>query len=274
LKNPIFLFIAAFLLVSAAALPSAAAKIPAAESYVTDKAGVITAEYYNHLFSVFSELKSKTGVEAAVLTVGSLEGEQIEDYAVRVFEAWGVGKKGKDLGFLILIAVNDRKMRIEAGYGLEGILPDAFLESVIREKMAPEFRNGAYSAGVLSASTEIIYKIEKEYKVTIDSIRSSFQAETSSARQVGKLEKMITAGVMLIIFIIIVSLIVANPRGVGTFILLQLLFSALGGPQSGRGGYWKGGKGGFGSGFGGFGGGGFGGFGGGRSGGGGASGSW
>src|SRR5205814_7168110 len=102
----------------------ASALPPKPSSYVSDFAGVIDAQTRQQLESVLAELEQKTSAEVAVVTVRGLEGRDIEGYANDLFTAWGIGKKGKDNGVLFLISPQDRKMRIEVGYGLEGILPD------------------------------------------------------------------------------------------------------------------------------------------------------
>jgi uncharacterized protein len=193
----------------------------------------------------------------------------IEEYAVKMFEngGRGIGAKGKDNGLLIVVAVEDRRVKIEVGYDLEQFVTDGFAGETIREAMTPQFRNGSYGAGLLAGTTRIINRIAEQRGVTLQDV----PRETTEPRSTG-------TGFPWWIIILIVILILNSrrPRRRRTW---------GGGPWSG----WNsgigpfGGGGGFGGGFGGFGGGGFGGggggggfggFGGGRSGGGGASGGW
>src|SRR6185295_16176706 len=98
-----------------------------------------------------SEFEHSTSNEIAVVTVPSLEGDTIEDYAVRLFKEWGIGKKGKDNGILILVAPNERKVRMEVGYGLEPQLTDGMAGQIIRENMTPYFRQAQYGQGIIAA---------------------------------------------------------------------------------------------------------------------------
>jgi len=117
-------------------------------NYVIDLAGIIDPQTEASLNRRLKELEDKTTAQMVVLTINSLEGEPIEKFSLRTAERWRLGQKGKDNGVLITVAVQDRKYRIEVGYGLEAILPDSYLGSLTRQHFVPNFRQGKYSQGV------------------------------------------------------------------------------------------------------------------------------
>ncbi len=230
-------------------VPISNAQTPAPpQAYVTDQAGVMEAQDRQQLEAVLTDLERKTGAEVAVVTLPSLEGRVIEDAAVRLFQAWKIGKKGQDNGILFLVAPNERKMRIEVGYGLEGILPDAKAGRLLDQYVVPAFRDGQMSRGIMYGGLAIAQIIAGDKGVTL-------AAEPLPKDQAPM--RSLTKGEMVFVFILIIFLIYFAIRHP-----LLFLFLIRG---TGRGGGWSGG---------GFGGGGFGGFGGGGSGGGGASRGW
>ncbi len=125
---------------------------------VNDFAGILTAEQKNALEEKCRQVRQQTGAELAVVVVKSLEGGQVDDFAVKLFEHWKIGKAGKDNGVLLLVAIQDRKARIEVGYGLEPILPDILAGQILREQLFPEFRQQKYFEG-LSATVNRIAEI-------------------------------------------------------------------------------------------------------------------
>ena len=139
------LFAAAAFLTAGRAL---ALDVPPLAAPVNDYAGVLAPEVEARLNAELLALQQETGAQIAVLTIQSLEGEVLEDYSLRVASSWGLGKKGKDNGVLLLIAIKDRKLRIEVGQGLEGTLTDLLSGRIIREEIAPAFKLGDYAAGV------------------------------------------------------------------------------------------------------------------------------
>lgn len=126
----------------------AEAPVPPFTSWVTDLAGALTVEQRAALETRLSAYTGEKGAQAAVLVIGSTEGEAIEAYALRVVEAWKLGRKGVDDGALLLVAVQDRAVRIEVGYGLEGVLTDATSKRIIDETIVPHFRAGDLHAGI------------------------------------------------------------------------------------------------------------------------------
>ncbi len=149
---PFIIFLGLFLSIRAT-------EVPYLTGRVNDYAQILSQETCNSLSDLLKAHEEKTGNQIAVLTISSLSGENIEDYANTVFNEWGLGEKDKNNGILIVVVPNDRKMRIEVGYGLEGSLPDAKASSIIRNIMAPRFRENDYDAGItdcVNAITEIL----------------------------------------------------------------------------------------------------------------------
>lgn len=126
------------------------------DGFVNDRAEMLSPGYRAQLEEELKAYEVGTGNEIAVLTVPSLEGDAIENVAVEVFEQWGIGKKGEDNGLLLLIARDDRKIRIEVGYGLEGYITDGRAGEIIRRDTEPAFKAGEYDAGVASAVLSIL----------------------------------------------------------------------------------------------------------------------
>src|ERR1700678_2411353 len=239
-------------------------------NYVNDFAGVLDASTQARLNDLCQEVDQKAHAQITVVTVKSVDGDDVVTYAVALYQKWGVGKKGSDRGVLILLATNDRKYWTAVGYGLEGILPDGRVGGLGRE-MVPILQSGNYGAALTLLTTRVASVIAQDAGVTLDNQpRIAVPRRQPAPGGAG--------AVFLVIFIlfIVFSILRAifrggGPRGGSGFwsgLLWGMLFSNLGG---GRGGYGGGGFGG--GGFGG-GGGGFGGFGGGGTGGGGAGGSW
>ena len=255
--------------------PSASAQEPppALTAPVNDFANVIDAASKAELERRILALKEATGDVLVVATVPTFQPfGTIEDFAVKMFEngGRGIGDKGKDNGILILAAMNDRKLKIEVGYDLEGIIPDGYAGQTLREEMQPAFRRGDFGAGFLGAATRIINRIGEQRGVTIPNV--PVQAQQAEPRSRG------SKFPWVLVFWIIVMLAVSrrgNRRRRSRYWGSGPWSNWSGGAGSfGGGGFGGGGFGGFGGGGGGSGGGGFGGFGGGGSGGGGASSSW
>lgn len=133
------------LLLSSSSL--SALQVPPLKGRVNDLAGLIPSDRARLLEERLARFEQETGHQIAVLTIPSLEGESLEGFSIRVAESWKIGKKGFDNGAILLIAKNDRKLRIEVGYGLEGVLPDALASRIVREIIVPRFRNNDYAGG-------------------------------------------------------------------------------------------------------------------------------
>lgn len=236
---------------------------------VVDKANVLLHEQAELLEEKLVRVDDSSSNQIAVLIIPTLNDYPIEDYALKVLRTWGIGGKQHNNGVLLLIVINDRKVRIETGYGLEGAIPDITAKSIIDNYITPNFRGGNYYRGVDEATDALALAAVGEYR---------------EPRQYREQES--GPGLGTIIFIIILLLFIfsamgrnnrgggggrkgggmVSRRGYGDYIPPIWIDPGSGGS---RGGGWGGGFGG-----GGFGGGGFGGFGGGGGGGGGASGGW
>ena len=231
------------------------------QGYVSDFAHVIDSTSRARLEDYCGRVERATGVQMAIVTVDTLDGQPIDDVANTLYRKWGVGKKGKDEGILLLVATKDRKDRIEVGYGLEPILPDGFDGSVLRESR-PLLRQGEYGQAMIAAADVMGSRIAQAKGVSLDFSLHQRQRERPAGPH-------IPVG-LIIVGAIVLLLLLSRGGGGGGFLAGMILGNLLGG---GRGGWGGGGFGGYGSGGGG-GGGGFGGFGGGDSGGGGASSDW
>ena len=142
------------------------AALPDPQGSVTDLAGVIDAGAKSAIDARIQQVRDKTTAEIAVATVPSLDGTSVEDYANRLFKQWGIGKKGKDNGVLVLVAPTEHKIRIEVGYGLEGVLPDGLSGEIIRANALPAFRNGDYSGGTQATVGRIAEIVEANHTLT------------------------------------------------------------------------------------------------------------
>jgi len=161
LRRPRFVAVLAALSACVAlALPARAADVPFLTGRVVDEANILSPGVEQSLSQMSEKHEQATGNQVVVLTMPSLEGESIEGYATRVFDAWKLGQKGKDNGVLVIVAPNDRKMRIEVGYGLEGTLTDAGASRIIREAMTPQFKSGNYEAGIQNGVAAIVEALE------------------------------------------------------------------------------------------------------------------
>lgn len=134
-------------LLSCAVLLSALS-VPSMNGPVNDKAGILRSSEETELAAFLNSVNNQTSVQIAVLTIPSLEGESLEDYSIRVVDSWKLGQKDTDNGVLLLVALEDRKIRIEVGYGLEGKLTDAKSGLIIRNIIAPSFQSGRYGQGI------------------------------------------------------------------------------------------------------------------------------
>jgi uncharacterized protein len=144
------------LLTCFAARTATALEVPPLTARINDRAELLTPDREAQLEGRLEAYERATGHQLAVLTIASLEGEPLEDYTMRVVEAWKLGRKDRDDGILLLVVSQDRKVRIEVGYGLEGELPDVLAGRIVREVIAPAFRNGEYATGIAGAVDAII----------------------------------------------------------------------------------------------------------------------
>lgn len=233
-----------FLLLSLCSFAHAQRDVPPLSNRrVHDDAGILSSQAISYLEQSLRQFEDSTSNQIAILTVPSLEGESIDQFGIRVADAWQLGTGKNDNGVILLVAMQDRKMRIEVGQGLEGPLPDAICNRIIRNELAPAFRRQDYDGGIITCVEAIRQAIKGEY------------VGTGPHKSKGK---RLPSGFIVLLIIIIIAM--RSRRGGGGS-----------GWSSGRGWYgggFSGGRGGGGGGFSGFSGGG------GSFGGGGSSGSW
>lgn len=147
------------------ALPLEALEEPAPpSSYVNDYAGLLDASTKQGLENKLKEFENQTSNQIVIAIFPGLEGENLEDFSIRLAQKWKVGQKGKDNGVILLVFKKDRKLRIEVGYGLEGVLTDALSKSIIQNEIVPSFKQGDYSAGIQRGVAAIQKAIQGEYK--------------------------------------------------------------------------------------------------------------
>jgi uncharacterized protein len=264
------------------AAPAAAQTFPELTGRVVDQANLLSPEQELDLSSKSEALEASTGRQFVVATVNSLEDRTIEDYGYRLGRHWGIGREGEDDGVILLVAPNEKKVRIETGYGAEGVLPDILAGRIIRNDIIPRFKAGDMAGGIMAGADAILAQLRlppEQAQARADQIAAEAQREADSP------------GILPVLFIVVVFFVIIgslakraggrryrrrgrddDDDGISPWIILWGLSEIADASRRGRGGW--GGGGGFG-GFGG-GGGGFGGFsgGGGSFGGGGASGGW
>ena len=232
------------------ALAVFAVNFPALTGRIVDQANIIPAETRSAIEPKLADLEAKSGIQLVVATVTSLEGQEVEPYANELFRSWKLGEKAKNNGVLLLVAPNERRVRIEVGYGLEGTLTDALTKVIITNAITPRFKSGDFSGGISRGIDDIITVLTTDASEwqKRPSLRLDNQQTTDPA-----------TWLLIAALIALVTLLIVSPgfRWLFLNLVLNILVSS-GGSRSG-GGYSSGG---------GFSGGG------GSSGGGGASGSW
>ncbi len=154
----------AFLLSAYVLLASLASAldVPPLRGRVNDYAGVLGQDQARSLESQLAQFEQETGHQVAVLTVPTLDGEDIEGFSIRVAESWKIGKKGFDNGVILVVAVKDRRLRLEVGYGLEGVLPDAIAKTIISDYVVPRFRAQDYTGGIVTGVDAVLRVIKNE----------------------------------------------------------------------------------------------------------------
>jgi len=229
----------------------AAEKYPAPRGAVNDFANVIDAENAAKMDALAREVLQKTGTAVVVATVQTIgENQDYNMYANGLYQAWGIGKKGEDKGVLIFLTVKERKIRIETGYGVEGILPDGRVGEILDKYVVPFLKEGQYGKGLYNAMYACSAYIAKDANVQLSGSPMPYQTNVQlTKRKIGIFE--------IILFLIAAAVLLGTRTGREMLPWLLVIFLS-----GGRGG---GGGGGFGGGFGGFGGGGSGGGGAGRS---------
>lgn len=151
-----------FVLVS----PSWSQSYPSPVGYVNDFASLYSSSFRTSLNTQLQQLDTNSSIQFVVVTIKSLEGVSIEEYSLNLFEQWAVGQKGKDNGLLLLISQDDRKLRFEVGYGLEGTITDGTAGSIIRNEITPAFKNGDYEAGTQAGVNRVFQLLGQSASAT------------------------------------------------------------------------------------------------------------
>ncbi|WP_162800132.1 TPM domain-containing protein [Phyllobacterium myrsinacearum] len=249
-----------------------AADLPVLTGRVVDGANVIDAATRDAITQKLAAFEAKSSDQVVVVTVPSLDGEAIEPYSNRLYRAWALGQKQENNGVLLVVAPNDRKVRIEVGYGLEGTLTDLLSRLIIENAIIPGFRSGDYSGGIARGVDDILTVLSGDSAELQARAKRNIQKESSNIDWFG----VIFISIWVLIFfggfgMAIMASVFGQKIGPGRYKWLGMTIDTRSSSGGGSGGGWSSGGGGWSSGGGG--GGGFSG-GGGSSGGGGASGSW
>lgn len=243
------LLIAVTLLLTVVTMAAAGETFPNPAGAVNDFAKVIPAQIAASMENMAREVLEKTGTAVVVATVETIGENEPADYANRLYGAWGIGKKGDDRGVLIFLALKERQIRIETGYGVEGILPDGLTGEILDRYAIPRFRDGDFGRGMAETMAAVSSVVAKAAGVTLTGVQApqSRAAKTQRGLGIGQ----------IVLLVLAAGFLLGTRQGRAMLPWILLLLSSGGGGRRGGG-------------FGGFGGGGFGGFGGGSSGGGGA----
>jgi len=238
----IFLILLTLALMSFSVRATANTVFPKPTGAINDFAGVIPEEYRAQMENIAREIFDSTGTALVVATVPSLGDEEPNDYANRLYQAWGIGKKGEDKGVLIFLTVKERRVRIETGYGVEGIMPDGLTGEILDRYAVPNFRAGEYGKGLYETFSAIATIVAKDAGVTIGAGGSNNPALKQTKRQ----KK--TGLLQYLLLIVAAGFFLGTRQGRAMLPWILLLLMNSGGGRRGGGG-------GFGGGFGGFGGG-------------------
>ncbi len=227
------------------------ANLPNYKGYVNDFTNTLNSQEITYLNQIALQLKEKTGIEFVTVIINSFGNDTIEEYANKLFEKWGIGSKEKNDGLLFITALQERKTRIEVGYGLEGILTDGQAGSILNKFIIPYFKVGNYKKGIIVGNIAIAQYVAKANGVELSNTPQLVPQNS---------EELQIPGYLKVIFVLIFALLIFISIITGNWWFIPLLFFSSSFDSRNN--------------FSGFGGSGFGGFGGGLSGGGGASGSW
>jgi len=230
---------------------------PVSNIYVQDYAGLIDGITEERILRLGEQLDNRTTAQLVVVTVPDLQGYPITEYANELLRKWGIGSKKLNNGVLLLVSRDDRRVRVEVGYGLEGALPDGLTGRILDEKVLPFFKQGDYDSGIWAGYMELARRTAAEYNVALDMNRIQPEPEMPRRAEIRGQQVDIPWWVPVLVLVLFVLDIIFN-RGRVTRVILDLLFWMM---------LFRGGRGG-GGGFGG------GGFGGGSSGGGGSDRRW
>lgn len=250
MKTP-FKFYALALLIVTLPFDVASAEFPEKTGrHVVDEANILSESVEKELVSVLENHETETSNQVVVATVRSLDGRDIAEYGVELGRHWEIGQEGRDNGILFLVAPNERKVRIEVGYGLEGAIPDAIAANIIHRVILPRFREGSYKSGIREGVAAILDAIKGEYE----------PQSTVRKRSRGHFGYFVLLPLFIIFFPSMLFRMFRRGRrgtgGLGTALLMGGLMASQVHRGGGAGGFSGGGLGGFTGGGGSFGGGG------------------
>lgn len=210
---------------------------PPKNGYVLDQTQTLTKEEIYTMNRMGIELQKKTKAQVAVLMIPTLDGEDVSDYANRVFRTWGIGDKEKNNGVLFLVALKDKQMRIEVGYGLEGAINDAKAGEILDDYAIPYFQKGKFGSGVMETYKVLVGEVSKEYGVSIDGSRTHAKQDSIELSPLQLL--LIGVGILVLIIVDMTFL-----GGAITQSILWILVSGRGGGSGRSGGFGGGSSGG------------------------------
>lgn len=213
---------------------------PSKQFYVNDFAGVLDKQTENTIYEQSESLYRSTTAQLVVVTVASLEGQEVSQYALELGRAWGVGSKDSDNGLLILLAPNERQIDVEVGYGLEGVFNDAYIGRMLDAYAVPHLKNNDWNAGVLELYNALLADTRAYYQGEEVSAPSASDDRSSGENSLG-------LPVAAIVLVVLLSLFSGFHRG-GGFRRRRYFGGPFGGYGGGFGGHFGGGGGGFGGG--------------------------
>lgn len=228
----IFAIILCFCLKTNAAVPK-----PSRDFYVYDDYGILSEDVKSYIISTNNSLFDKTGAQIVVALVNSLQGRDIESYTVDMFRSFKIGSSEKNNGILLLCAINDSKVRLEVGYGLEGALPDSKAGRILDEYLIPRFKTKQYEEGIIDTYKAILSVVQQEYNVEID------KSIPSQDYVVDEKSTIRTAIPIAIILLLIIMDLFLNRGRIIRSLLYIIIFSG----RNNGGGFGSGGFGGGGS---------------------------
>ena len=180
-------------------------EVPELTNPIVDNASLISDGVETNINNKLEELSNSTGIQLGILTIPTLEGEVLESYSMKVVENWKLGSTEKDTGVLLLIALEERSIRIEVGYGLEGVLTDTKCGLIIRNVIAPEFRNGNYQAGIVNAVNNMVGLVKGDESLVSKRVLNESSGDSSA---------FIFMGIVLLYgFIFVMAVVTSKKRG-------------------------------------------------------------
>jgi uncharacterized protein len=231
-----------WILIIILSIPSFAVELelpdPNPSFYVYDGSSIISKEAEEYIIRTNEELYKRTGAQIVVVTIDSLDNGNINEYAVKLFEKWGIGSREYDNGILMLIVTEERQIWIEVGYGLERALPDSKVGNIIEDSIIPYFKEERYTEGIISGFNNIVNEVEKEYNIQLNRDRINEDLYNIDDFDGIKYENDIFSGLKAILIAIgIVIFFIIDFRFFNGFLTYSLLFRGRGfGGYNGRGG--------------------------------------